>query len=111
MAIQSERIEYIDYIKAFAIFMVIVGHSIQNLSTCNELNVVYSFIYSFHMPLFMTLSGFFIAKSFNSGIKQFFGLICKWEDKILVSCCFLVSLCHLTHNYAKNAFIVAASLR
>ena len=39
------------------------------------------------------------------------GLICKWEDKILVSCCLLVPLCHLTHNYAKNAFIVAVSLR
>ena len=71
MAALSKRIEYVDYIKAFAIFMVIVGHSIESLSTCNELNVVHSFIYSFHMPLFMMLSGFFIAKSFNSGIKQF----------------------------------------
>ena len=39
------------------------------------------------------------------------GLICKWGGKILVSCCLLVPLCHLTHNYAKNAFIVAVSLR
>lgn len=71
MAALSKRIEYLDYIKAFAIFMVIVGHSIQFLSTCDELNTVYCFIYSFHMPLFMTLSGFFIAKSFDNGIKYF----------------------------------------
>ena len=71
MVTKSKRIEYIDYTKAFAIFMVIVGHSIQNLSTCNELDIIYSFIYSFHMPLFMVLSGFFITKTFHSGIIQF----------------------------------------
>ena len=49
----------------------------------------------------------------NGVLRQFadFGLICKWGDKILVSCCLLVPLCHFIHNYAKNAFIVAVSLR
>ena len=46
----------------------------------------------------------------HKDILRYFSLICKWEDKILVSCCLLVPLCHLTHNYAKNAYIVAVSL-
>ena len=55
-----KRIEYIDYVKAFAIFLVVMGHAIQQLwgSTVDCDNILYRFIYSFHMPLFFFLSGF-----------------------------------------------------
>lgn len=49
-----------DMLKGFAIFMVIAGHTIQYLISgdyCDK--SAYRVIYSFHMPLFMAISGFF----------------------------------------------------
>ncbi len=61
------RIQYLDVTKCFAIFCVILGHVIQ--WTCPTdpylTNTTFQFIYSFHMPLFMTVSGFFIGKTFS----------------------------------------------
>lgn len=57
-----ERNKKIDFIRAFAIITVVFGHCIQFGSgsyagNCLE-NNVFKFIYSFHMPLFMLLSGY-----------------------------------------------------
>lgn len=50
----------IDALKLFAIFMVLWGHSIQHLqSAVYYSHPVYQIIYSFHMPLFMALVGYF----------------------------------------------------
>ena len=68
---RTERIIWIDSLKAFAIFLVILGHSIQCLATCAGLSEVYDFIYSFPMPLFMTLSGLFIGKMLADNPKSF----------------------------------------
>lgn len=55
-----------DVIRGFAIFMVVLGHCIQEGSgadfkanTMYFYNKGYQFIYSFHMPLFMMISGYF----------------------------------------------------
>lgn len=59
-----ERNLKIDFYKFFAIFTVVLGHSIQYgsgtvfLSAPLLENPVFRFIYSFHMPLFMLLSGY-----------------------------------------------------
>lgn len=75
------RIKYIDLIKAFAIFLVVWGHSIQYLSQeiCFD-NAVYSYIYSFHMPLFMIISGYF----FSSGLKLSFHVILRKKAEQLL---------------------------
>lgn len=57
-----ERNKKIDFIRGFAIITVVIGHCIQfgsglNAGNCLE-NNVFKFIYSFHMPLFMLLSGY-----------------------------------------------------
>lgn len=58
------RIYYIDFLKLLAIFIVIWGHSIQYMSSDVFWgNPMCEFIYSFHMPLFMVLSGFFFYSS------------------------------------------------
>lgn len=59
----SKRIKYIDVLKAFTIFLVLWGHSIFHFSSYRSNNWVYDFIYSFHMPLFMMLSGYFAYSS------------------------------------------------
>lgn len=60
-----DRSDFLDYLKGIAIFLVVWGHSIQHLSTGYDTseNELFMFIYSFHMPLFMTISGYLFAFS------------------------------------------------
>lgn len=56
----SERIRSLDLLKFLAIFLVVWGHVIQHIPTGEPAqNPVYRLIYSFHMPLFMAIAGFF----------------------------------------------------
>lgn len=53
-----KRLEYIDYAKGIAILLVVIGHLLQyNLSGTSSKGL-FDMIYSFHMPLFMFLSGY-----------------------------------------------------
>lgn len=66
---KNKRIEWVDYLKAFACFLVVLGHLIQSLQKANIdhhmniTNFINWFIYLFHMPLFMCVSGFLYCKS------------------------------------------------
>lgn len=58
----NKRILYWDIIKFFAIFCVVYGHAIQNLNPPNRSlwdSPMENYIISFHMPLFMIVSGYF----------------------------------------------------
>lgn len=75
--VQKERIFYWDVIKAFAIFLVVYGHCLQYLQVDTEKcwsSCTSGFIYSFHMPLFMMVSGYFArgiyTKSFADNLKH-----------------------------------------
>lgn len=62
----KKRIAYIDFAKCIAIWLVLWGHVITQMMN-HDLNgnPVFVFIYSFHMPLFMLVSGFFAQSSFQ----------------------------------------------
>lgn len=66
--IQRQR-AYIDVIKGIAIFFMLWGHCIQECLDGSVLDVydngVFKFIYSFHMPLFMLVSGYLFYFSFQ----------------------------------------------
>ena len=63
------RVAYIDFLKAFAIATVLLGHSVEQLSGDSFWDhPVWSFLYSFHMPLFMFVSGLF----FKSALRKDF---------------------------------------
>lgn len=53
------RVNWIDNLKALAIFLVVLGHSINGGVTSTDKYAAYlcDWIYSFHMPLFFLLSG------------------------------------------------------
>lgn len=62
---KSSRSQLIDVAKGIAILLVLIGHSIQyasGKSYCSSgafySNWLFKFIYSFHMPLFMVISGY-----------------------------------------------------
>ena len=63
-----KRIEYIDALRGFAIFLMVVGHVIPNLYLNKQMVLpnLNLWIYSFHMPLFFTISGYFIMIIRNS---------------------------------------------
>lgn len=76
------RLQQFDALKLFAIFMVIWGHCIQHMLSSNHLDETgYIMIYSFHMPLFMMISGFFAI----SGLKRSFisSIITKTRQLLL----------------------------
>ena len=66
---KHKRMVWIDVVKAMAIFLVLWGHCIQHLVSDFVNNPVFLFICSFHMPLFMAMSGFFAYKLIGRRLK------------------------------------------
>lgn len=61
-----------DLLKLFAIYLVLWGHCVQELrSYDNNRDLVYLIIYSFHMPLFMMVSGYFSLSSLDLPLGRF----------------------------------------
>lgn len=58
---------YIDALKGFAIILVVIGHVIQKNFVDFDEKLIFRLIYSFHMPLFMFLSGC-VAKTHNEKV-------------------------------------------
>lgn len=58
---QNGRIAYFDNLKALGMLLVVIGHFVSQSSVWNEPGhkQLFLFIYSFHMPLFFLVSGFF----------------------------------------------------
>ena len=73
---QAGRQTWIDFAKGWGILLVVFGHAVlalraPGLISKSGLSVyVEAFIYSFHMPLFMFLSGIFIEKSLKKPLKN-----------------------------------------
>lgn len=78
------RNPFFDGLKAFAIFLVVWGHCIQFLLTGDkEEDILFRFIYSFHMPLFALVSGYFCAKSLSMPFKE---LVVHRARQLLLPC-------------------------
>ena len=60
----KKRIAYLDFLKFFAIASVLLGHSVEQ-TTGNDFwdNPIWAFIYTYHMPLFMLICGYFFGSS------------------------------------------------
>lgn len=55
---KKNRVEYVDIAKAFAIFLVVLGHP----RPVEDYGSLEQFLYAFHMPLFFMLSGVFVRR-------------------------------------------------
>ena len=63
----SQRIEKWDILKFFLMFFVVLGHIADCYTSDNQtMRSLYVFIYSFHMPLFIFLSGLFAKNTINN---------------------------------------------
>lgn len=73
MKTQEKRDASIDALRGFAILLVVFGHSLQFTNPDFDNNILFRIIYSFHMPLFMFISGyvtFFGQDKIVSGFKK-----------------------------------------
>ena len=70
-----DRIIHLDVLKFFAIYLVVLGHSIQLVEKDFMHNSLFEFIYSSHMPLFVSLSGYFAFHSLNGSAIDGAGLV------------------------------------
>lgn len=74
----NTRISYIDQLKGIAILLVVLGHVI-GYNNCED-SFLWRFIYSFHMPLFMFISGYVAQMTFrieNFSWNEIFSFIIK----------------------------------
>ncbi|MBR2441547.1 MAG: acyltransferase family protein [Clostridia bacterium] len=86
---EQERNTYIDVLRAVSILLVLVGHCIQYGCGMEYMawgtflyNPVFIFIYSFHMPLFMFISGYLFAFSVKK--KKWHELLIGKAKQILI---------------------------
>lgn len=88
---KKQRLEYIDSLKGFAILLVVMGHvipwSFESFDTALQMSptpiLLWQIIYSFHMPLFIFISGFLFGMSHFTTIKDY--IIKMWKKtKMLI---------------------------
>ncbi len=65
----EKRLEWVDIARGFAIILVVMGHVVSSYheaglyETSDFMNFICKFVYSFHMALFILLSGFLYSRS------------------------------------------------
>lgn len=84
MIMQTNRIEYIDKLKGIAIVLVVMGHMAEKSMLIKDIPFNH-FYGSFHMPLFMFLSGIFAFRTFSKcSFEEFLDFFKKKALRILV---------------------------
>lgn len=63
LSISNERAVFVDTLKGIAIILVVIGHFSPKDINYDFWNIIHDMIYSFHMPLFMMVSGFLYEKT------------------------------------------------
>lgn len=60
----ANRIEHIDILRGFAIFLVVLGHVLEKSGQADS--TLFYLIYSFHMPLFICISAYVSAYVYHN---------------------------------------------
>ncbi len=89
----NKRDDYFDALKGIAIILVIIGHSSATSIWPQQDSAIKHAIYSFHMPVFFIISGYFISRS-----KPAFRYIIKRSYKMLILLAFFATFRFLLHH-------------
>lgn len=82
----KDRIIHVDYLKAIAIILVVIGHAItyyiEKYGTNTVVSFIYGIIYSFHIALFFVIAGYFcksksVSNQKKDGLSIEFGVFLK----------------------------------
>ena len=63
------RIAYLDNARYWVMLLVVIGHSLTQFTDMDSARGVYAWIYAFHMPLFVLVSGF-LARNYTGTPRQ-----------------------------------------
>lgn len=63
------RIAYLDNARYWVMLLVVIGHSLTQFTEMDSARGVYTWIYAFHMPLFVLVSGF-LARNYTGTPRQ-----------------------------------------
>ncbi len=74
----NSRNYYFDNVKLILISLVVFGHLIEPLIFNSSFRFIYMIIYSFHMPLFIFVTGYFAKPNLN-GVNKLWKLFIKYE--------------------------------
>lgn len=82
----KKRLIWIDSLKGWLMILVVLGHAIQSsLGDACFQNHLWNLIYSFHMPAFMAISGWFAFSNTSKNINV--GSLCKRRfNQLMVPC-------------------------
>lgn len=90
----KDRILWLDNLKGFLIFIVVLGHTILFTNTNGDSNIIYTYISSFWMALFMFTSGF---ASYKTNLN--YNIIGRrFKQLIIPFVCWSVILCIINGN-------------
>lgn len=67
---EDDRDYGFDNIKVLLIFLVVLGHVLEGIGTDGNLGTIRACIYSFHMPAFIFISGYFTGNYRRSAVKS-----------------------------------------
>jgi len=76
------RNPWFDNIKGILVILVVLGHLLTDVRFDYDgkfLEIIYLLIYSFHMPLFIILSGYFFRENKYLRVIQLFAVYCVWQ--------------------------------
>ncbi len=108
---QNQRNLYVDLIKCLLIILVVLGHFIQYFQYKSDFSLFWSsklfkFIYTFHMPLFMAISGYFAYFSIKRHPAPVY-IISRLKYLLvpLLSWCLILSIVNITNQPANTSFL------
>ena len=89
---------FFDNVKGVLIFTVVFGHALKPLIvTSNFATFIYAFIYIFHMPFFVFISGYFSKKKNNKKLINLIYIYLVWQ---MIICPIILYL--TTKNFSKS---------
>ena len=65
----KERVAYLDNARYWVMLLVVIGHSLTQFGTIESARAVYVWIYAFHMPFFVLISGY-TARNYHGDARQ-----------------------------------------
>lgn len=106
--IKKSKISLIEfnYLRVIGIFLVVLGHSFPYIDETNFqlYKYIYSLIYSFHMPLFIMISGFFAYKILNINSFEQYKLFISSKFKKLMIPYLTISFLTIPIKFILNKF-------
>lgn len=101
------RIQYVDRLKGLAIILVVMGH-VGGFCFQEGVEMLSRFVGSFHMPLFMFLSGFVLKRESSMQLKRWYrrigGLMLPL---IIIGLCFSMYIMHIQDLEVIETFITS----